>query len=146
MAFANALYERLREGQAILLEIFRAKGLLPSVMNRKTEAPPPDTHKPEMAAPSAPTGILLPFPSPPFPTPSDVETATAPTSVAEQQPSISTEEPAVSEADQEVLPSEVAHAQERTASEVIAADPAAAVSEEPPKSASADPGAGGAGG
>ena len=37
----HALHDRLREGQAILLEIFRAKGLLPGSTNGTHEAPMP---------------------------------------------------------------------------------------------------------
>lgn len=48
----HALYDRLREGQAILLEIFRAKGLLPgSGMSNGTgtvEVPMPGMPEPEM--------------------------------------------------------------------------------------------------
>lgn len=36
-----ALQDRLREGQAILLEIFRAKGLLPGSTNGRAHVPPP---------------------------------------------------------------------------------------------------------
>ena len=36
-----ALQDRLREGTAILLEIFRVKGLVPAAVNGKAEIPPP---------------------------------------------------------------------------------------------------------
>src|SRR5436190_1585355 len=36
-----ALQDRLREGQAMLLEIFRAKGLLPAASNGAAAVPPP---------------------------------------------------------------------------------------------------------
>jgi hypothetical protein len=36
-----ALHDRLREGQALLLEIFRAKGLLPAALNGAAEILPP---------------------------------------------------------------------------------------------------------
>ena len=93
---AHALYDRLREGQAILLEIFRAKGLLPAAANGRIEVPMPEipTAKvPMPGMPGVPTSVLLPFP------PAGGEAATAvptmdptPTTDAEQSSPLAAEE------------------------------------------------------
>jgi hypothetical protein len=49
---ASTLQDKLREGQAMLLEIFRANGLLPAVVNGKAEAPPVSV-SPQAGAPLA---------------------------------------------------------------------------------------------
>ena len=79
----HALIARLTEGQAILLEIFRAKGLLPGSTNGTHEAPMP------------------PMPGVPVPMGAD-DGAAIP---AEQAP-LAAEEPAAPEADQDVEGSE----------------------------------------
>lgn len=81
----HALHDRLREGQAILLEIFRSKSLLPGSTNGTPEAP-----RPQM--PPMPGMPGMPMPVVPVP--------------AEQAPPLAAEEPAVPEADQDVVASE----------------------------------------
>lgn len=86
----QALYGRLREGQAILLEIFRMKGLLPAAPpNGRAEMPGPGIPVPGMSGP----GIPMP-PGAPMP---EVATPDGPGSAAE--------EPAVAEADHRVAAS-----------------------------------------
>lgn len=84
---AHALYHRLREGQAILLDIFRAKGLLPTPSTPPSEMPaPPAPQAPPMA-------VVLPFPA----AVAD-EAAAVPTT--EIVPPVAAEDPVVLEADQ----------------------------------------------
>lgn len=91
-----ALQDRLREGQAILLEIFRAKGLLPGSTNGRIESPLPEMPMPGAQAPS------WPFP-PGAPAPGVLTGGddAAVTPVVEQSPPLAAEEPAVPEADQD---------------------------------------------
>lgn len=60
---AHALYERIREGQAILLAIFRAKGLLPRSTNGKMEvpmpSPPPATPIPPSSGDTVPMSDVV---------------------------------------------------------------------------------------
>ena len=57
----QALYGRLREGQAILLEIFRMKGLLPAAPpNGRAEMPGPGIPVPGMSGPRMPGPGMLP--------------------------------------------------------------------------------------
>ena len=132
---AHALYGRLREGQAILLEIFRMKGLLPGSPNGKIDVP-----MPEMPVPAVPA---VPMPGVPVPTSIGGEAATAvPTTDVEQRPPLAAEEPAVSEADQVAV---VAPEQPAAEDSPEPAVPAIAL-EVPTVAPPADPGAGGAGG
>jgi len=104
----QALYDRLREGQAILLEIFHAKGLLPGSSNGKAAAPPPGMPTgmpmpPEMSMLPGPSGMPMPgmpmaMPVPVMPMPMVVGEPAVPAS-EEQPPSFVAEEPAVLEAD-----------------------------------------------
>ena len=143
---AHALYHRLREGQAILLEIFRAKGLVPGAPNGRIEVPMPNMPTSNMPAPQAPTGVVLPFPSP-----AGVEPAVAvPTTVVE--PQLAAEEPAVLEADQDAAAPEPEQPAAPSAeivdpaTRIEAVNPAAIASDTPAEVPPADPGAGGAGG
>lgn len=99
-----AIQDRLREGQAILLEIFRMKGLLPGAPNGTTAVPmPPMPGVPMPPMPPMP-GVPMPMPMPtagmplPFvPAPmvdGDVAVAPAP-APAEQAPPRVAEEPVV---------------------------------------------------
>lgn len=137
---AHALYHRLREGQAILLEIFRAKGLLPGSTNGKIEA-----QLSEMPMPPKPPGVPVP-----------TAAAGGETNV-EQHPPIAAEEPAIPEAGQDaaafepeqpaaVTSPEFEPEQPATGASPEAASPAAIASEAPMVAPPADPGAGGAGG
>ena len=83
-----AIQDRLREGQAILLEIFRMKGLLPGATNGTAAVP----MSPMPGAPMPP----MPFVPAPM-VDGDVAVAPAP---AEQAPSLAVEEPVVPEANQ----------------------------------------------
>ena len=134
----HALYDRLRDGQAILLEIFRAKGLLPGSTNGKIEAP-----MPEMPVPAAPMPGW-PMPVVPVSPPAGSNAVAAdPPPIADQPPLLGADEPAVSEAD---LAAMVAAASEPERPPPEVAVPAAITPEAPPE-APADPGAaGGAGG
>ena len=58
----HALYDRLRDGQAILLEIFRAKGLLPGATNGTAGGPMPSGPMPSGPMP----GGAMPMPPPPM--------------------------------------------------------------------------------
>ena len=80
---AQALYDRLREGQAVLLDIFHMKGILPGSVNGRMEAPM--TAMPVHGA-SMPAVMV--------PTPSEVSTTD------EAQAKFAVEWPAVSEVDQ----------------------------------------------
>ena len=71
----QALYTRLREGQAILLEIMRAKGLLPGEPAPPVHAMPP---MPPMPTPSMPV--------PPVPAPPQVPVASIPVPVPMHEP------------------------------------------------------------
>lgn len=138
-SLAFALYHRIREGQAILLEIFRAKGLLPGQSSVRIETP---IQRPPTSAPEAPTGVLLPFPSPHFPSPAGVEPA-VPTPAGDQQPAVPVVEPAVLESDQGSPASEPV--QTDTSSEAAHSPAAVDVMEVPAAPAEAppaDPGAG----
>ena len=124
---AFALQDRLREGQAILLKIFRAKGLLPGSTNGRIEPP----------MPGVPMPGVLPFP------PSTGGEAAVPTTDVEQRPPLAAEEPAVPEAHQDAASSETeppAAAPPAAAPAVVAPAVPAAITPEAP---SADPGAGG---
>lgn len=96
----QALYDRFREGQVILLEILRAKGLLPGSIRGTAEAPVPPPPMPGMHGmpPGVPPGVPMPpmhgMPMPFAPVDGDV----AAPSAAEAQ-SLAVEEPAVPEAD-----------------------------------------------
>ncbi len=57
-----ALQDKLREAQAILLEIFHTKGLLPSDMNGKFEVPLPVAPPPVPPPPVPPPPVPLPVP------------------------------------------------------------------------------------
>ena len=85
-----ALHDRLREGQAILLEIFRMKGLLPGATNGTAAVPVA-----EMPMPPVPgTGVPVP-------------TAVAGGETnGERRPPLAAAEPAVPEADQDAAASE----------------------------------------
>lgn len=84
----HALYDRLRDGQAILLEIFRAKGLLPGATNGTAGGPMPGgpvaggpmaapmpvapvsgAPMPVAPTPAAPMPGPMPMPAAPTPTP-----------------------------------------------------------------------------
>lgn len=56
----HALQEKIREGQAILLTIFRAKGLLPAAPNGKHAMPeePPSPAVPVMPEPAVPDQMI----------------------------------------------------------------------------------------
>ena len=86
----HTLYSRLREGQAILLEIFRAKDLLPAAPNGTIEAPS--------------AGIPVMPPAVPVPAEASGEAAVAAppvvSSIVEQPPPLVADEPAVPEVDQ----------------------------------------------
>jgi hypothetical protein len=84
-AHAHALYDRLREGQTILLDIFRAKGLLPE-----------SVHVP----PAAPT-ITMPA----VPVSVDGDDVVA-ASLVEQASLLAVAEPAVPESDQDAAASD----------------------------------------
>jgi len=78
----QALYGRLREGQAILLEIFRMKGLLPAAPNGRTEMgmPGPGMQGPGVQGP----GVPMPgVPMPEMPMPETASTAVVGPAVAE---------------------------------------------------------------
>ena len=64
----QALYDRLRDGQAILLEIFRAKGLIPGATNGTAGGPMPGEPAPSGPMPGgpAPSGPMhvMPIPGP----------------------------------------------------------------------------------
>jgi hypothetical protein len=122
----HALQERLREGQAILLEIFRMKGLLPGSPNGKATAGAP---MPDVPVP--------PIPGVPAPTAPNGEVVAASSTNVEPQ-AIAAEEPAVAEADH-------AAAAESAAAE-SASSPDAASAPEIPTAAPADSGPGGTGG
>ena len=107
---------RLREGQAILLDIFRAKGLLPAVAGPPTPAPPPPATMPGIpGTPPSPPFMAPPFAAPPFgdaapavdtPPPSSVDHASASAEIGETAATVA---PAVvdgppSEAEAEVSP------------------------------------------
>ena len=66
----HALYDRLRDGQAILLKIFRAKGLLPEATNGTAVGPMP-------SEPMAGGPMPMPIPAPPM--------ASAPMQIPEPQ-------------------------------------------------------------
>lgn len=138
----QALYERLRDGQAILLEIFRAKGLLPGSTNGVAEGPAPG----------------MPGTPPVVPVPTEVsgeEAAAVPLTVgvmarvhvedltsgillrnAEQSPPIAAEEPAVPEADH--VASEAGPEQPEPATSIVPASS--------PPTSSSDPATEGTGG
>ena len=89
----HALHDRLREGQAILLEIFRMKGLLPGATNGTHEAPAvPMTPMPGMPMPAVPVSMGA-----------DGAVVAPP---VEQAPPLAAEEPAVPEVDQAAAASE----------------------------------------
>jgi hypothetical protein len=93
-----ALQDRLREAQAILLEIFRAKGLLPGSTNGKGELPMP------MQAAQGPSWPFPPgVPAPgvlPFPSTGGGHDAAFPTPSVDQSQQLVAEEPMGPEADQ----------------------------------------------
>ena len=132
---AHALYDRLREGQAILLEIFRAKGLLPGSTNGRGEVP-----MPEMSMPPGPvSGVPVPMAT------GGEAAVAAPTTDAEQRWPLATEETVVPEADQVAVASQPEQpAAAGPSPEVVV--PAAIASEAPSVSPPAESGAGGAGG
>ena len=119
----HALHDRLREGQAILLEIFRSKGLLPGSTNGRIEAPMPEMPMPGVPIPGMPIAV--------------------PTDVA-QSPPLAAEEPAVPEADHAPMASEPE--QPAVVASLEAVVPAAIASEDPATVPPANLGAGGAGG
>lgn len=131
--YAHALYERLREGQAILLEIFRAKGLLPGAPNGRIEAPPDMPPPPSGPYAPQPMAVVLPFPSP-------GDAAAVPVAVPVTEPPIAAEDPAVLEADQASATSEPEISSVPSA-EVV--DPAAIASDAQVEAPPADPGASG---
>lgn len=112
-----ALQDQLREGQAILLAIFRAKGLLPGSSNGKMDAPIP------VVPVSPPATVVGTSPSPPG---------------AELQP-LAAEEPAVPEADHVAISGP-------EQPPAIPPSPEAAVTAEPPPAHPAGSGAEGSGG
>jgi hypothetical protein len=134
---AHALYERLREGQAILLEIFHMKGLLPGLTNGKAApgTPMPDVPVPGTPMPEVPVPGVPGVPMPDMPT-ADEAAAAAP--IVDQP--IGAEESAVPETDL------AAAAPGPTPPPEV--DPATLKPEAPeaPSPSSADSGAGGAGG
>jgi len=148
----HALQDRLREGQAVLFEIFRAKGLLPGATNGKADVPPgmPMQGMPGMPMP----GMSMPeMPAPPVPPPpggwwsgpsSAVSEApvTAPTSEPPQDPPLAADEPAVPEADHVAAPTDAEPPIVVSSEDVV---PAPIVVEAPPAVAAAEPDAGGAG-
>jgi hypothetical protein len=129
----HALHDRLREGQAILLEIFRAKGLLPGPSNGKIEVPMPGM-----------PGMSMPMPMPTASPPTSAvgeAAAPVPASEVQQVSSLAAEDPAISEAD---------HAAVETAAESVGETPPVPIVSEASEAASApssaDPGTGGAAG
>ena len=159
----HALYDRLRDGQAILLEIFRAKGLLPGATNGTAGGPMPGGPMPAgptdgpmstgpvtagpmpaepMPIPSPPmmwmpvSGIAMPFP--PMRADDVVEIPTM-----ETPPPSAAEEPAVSEADHAAAESEPTRPAAESPLESVAA---VIVPEEPTVAPTADPGTGAVGG
>lgn len=140
----QALQESLREGQAILLEIFRVKGLLPA-SNGKTQAPTPPTPPtpplpPTPLTPLTPPMVVVPqHPQHPQHPEQQPETANG-EAVAVAEPAepaeIVAEEPAVSEANQVGAETDTA-ASSAPLPEVVASAPADVPS--------VDPDAGGAG-
>ena len=136
-----ALQDRLREGQAILLEIFRMKGLLPGATNGTAGVPMPGTAGVPM--PGTP-GMPMPgVPMPIVPVPVGADDVGAVPS-AEQAPPLAAEEPAVPEADQAVAASEPE--QPAAVSSPEAAGPAVITPPVPTVAPQADPRSGGAGG
>jgi len=93
------MQDRLREGQAILLEIFRVKGLLPGAPNGTTAVPMPPM-------PPMP-GVPMPMPFVPAPmVDGDVAVAPAP-APAEQAIPLAAEEPVVTAASTATITSPV---------------------------------------
>lgn len=153
---AHALYHRLREGQAILLDIFRAKGLLPGPVTGSVEAPPPNIPSSEMPAPQAPQApyapqasmaVVLPFPS----SAAGEAVAVAATEVEQSSPAAA-EGPVVLEADQASVASVASGPEEPasppvevvdSASTTAAMDPETIASDAQNKAPPADSGAGG---
>ena len=84
-----AIQDRLREGQAILLEIFRMKGLLPGAPNGTAAVP-----MPPMSMPPMPPMPFVPAPM------VDGDVAVAPASAEQAPPPLAAEEPVVPEAGQ----------------------------------------------
>ena len=114
----HALYDRLREGQAILLDIFRAKGLLPGSTNG-AEVP--------MSGPS-----VMPMPVPGMPgMPADPVPMCADDAVAappiEQALPLAAEEPAAPEVDQDAAVSELEQVTAAVPSPAVVATVATAV-------------------
>lgn len=92
----HTLYSRLREGQAILLEIFRAKDLLPAAPNGTIEVPT------RPAAGISATSEMLPAVPVPAEASGEAAVAAPPvvSSIVEQPPPLVADEPAVPEVDQ----------------------------------------------
>jgi len=63
----HGLYDRLREGQAILLEILRVKGLIPGSISGAAEAPLPSPPPPMPGMHGMPPGVPPGVPMPPAP-------------------------------------------------------------------------------
>lgn len=109
-----ALHDRLREGQAILLEIFRMKGLLPGATNGTAAVPVS-----EMPMPVPGTGVSVP-------------TAVAGGATnGEHRPPLVAEEPAVPEADQAAAAAEPEQPAAVASPEAAGVAPAAITSEAP---------------
>ena len=128
----HALHDRLREGQAILLDIFRAKGLLPGSTNGA-------------AAPGPATAGMPGMPMPGMPMTPSGEAAAVP-QTAEPIALLAVDAPAVSEADHAVAASEPEQAAAVPSSEPASPTVTAEVLPTAAPAAPAAPGAGGAGG
>jgi len=122
----QALYDRIREGQAVLLEIFRMKGLLPGSMNGRMAAP-------------MPTMPTMPAPPPPDVTGAPTMEAPPQPLTAEEATPIDAEQAVSSELEQPVA----APAPEQASVAALATEPPLVA---PPSAHLPDPGAGGVGG
>lgn len=127
----HALQDRVREGQALLLEIFRAKGLLPRAGNGIVTPPPPSAQPPAPPPPlpgiPSPVGAALAADEPAVP---EADQAAASEDPAEDRSSTASAAPAAPAVETVASP-------ETMAETAIAADPQAPIASGPDPSGAA---------